>query len=102
MYQGQTVFAQLMDFLPAHHFKRCVNRYDGNKGVRTFSCWDQFLCMAFAQLTYRESLRDIECCLRSLHQKLYHAGIKGNISGAPWPKPMRTAIGASTVISPKF
>jgi len=80
MYQGQTVFAQLMDFLPSHHFTRCVNRYDGNKGVRTFSCWDQFLCMAFAQLTYRESLRDIECCLRSLHQKLYHAGIKGNIS----------------------
>ena len=69
-----------MDFLPLHHFRRCVGHYDGNKGVRTFSCWDQFLCMAFAQLTYRESLRDIECCLRSLHQKLYHAGIKGYIS----------------------
>jgi len=69
-----------MDFLPLHHFRRCVGHYDGNKGVRTFSCWDQFLCMAFAQLTYRESLRDIECCLRSLYQKLYHTGIKGNIS----------------------
>lgn len=80
MYQGKTVFAQLMDFFPLHHFRRCVVRYNGNKGVRTFSCWDQFLCMAFAQLTYRESLRDIECCLRSLHQKLYHAGIKGTIS----------------------
>ena len=80
MYQGKTVFSQLMDFLPLHQFRRCVQCHDGNKGVRTFTCWDQFLCMAFAQLTYRESLRDIESCLRSLHQKLYHAGIKGNIS----------------------
>ena len=66
MYQGQTVFAQLMDFLPSHNFKRCVNRYDGNKSVRTFSCWDQFLCMAFAQLTYRESLRDTVYALDAL------------------------------------
>lgn len=80
MYQGKTVFSQLMDFLPLHQFRRCVQGHDGNKGVRTFTCWDQFLCMAFAQLTYRESLRDIESCLRSLHQKLYHAGIKGHIS----------------------
>ncbi len=61
-------------------FRKCVERYNGNKGVRSFSCWDQFLCMAFAQLTYRESLRDIECCLRSMPEKLYHMGIKGNIS----------------------
>lgn len=80
MNQGKTVFSQLMDFLPRHHFRKYVHRYGGDKGVRTFTCWDQYLCMAFAQLTYRESLRDIEACLRSLNQKLYHAGIKGTIS----------------------
>ena len=80
MYQGQTIFSQLMDFIPIHKFRRCVNRYHGNKGVRTFTCLDQFLCMAFAQLTYRESLRDIECCLRAMQEKLYHIGIRGKIS----------------------
>jgi hypothetical protein len=70
MYQGSTIFSQIMDFFPMHHFRKCIERYDGNKGTRTFSCWDQFLCMAFAQLTYRESLRDIECCLRAM-QKNY-------------------------------
>ena len=80
MYQGTTVFSQIMDFIPMHRFRKCVERYNGNKGIRSFSCWDQFLCMAFAQLTYRESLRDIECCLRSVPEKLYHIGIKGNIS----------------------
>jgi hypothetical protein len=59
MYQGRTVFSQILDFLPMHKFRQCVNRYNGNKGVRTFTCLDQFMCMAFAQLTYRESLRDI-------------------------------------------
>ncbi len=80
MYQGRTIFSQLMDFLPMHKFRQCVNRYNGNKGIRTFTCLDQFLCMAFAQLTYRESLRDIECCLRAMHEKLYHMGIRGKIS----------------------
>ena len=80
MYQGKTIFSQVIDFLPRHKFRQCVNRYNGNKGVRTFTCMDQFMCMAFAQLTYRESLRDIENCLRSTHRKLYHVGINGNIS----------------------
>ncbi len=80
MYDGKIVFSQLMDFLPEHRFSKCVEQYKGNYHIRTFSCWDQFLCMSFAQLTYRESLRDIEACLRSLNNKLYHIGIRGNIS----------------------
>lgn len=77
---GETVFSQLMDFLPMHEFRKCVQRYDGNYKVKSFSCFDQFLCMAFAQLTYRESLRDIEVCLRSMQKKLYHIGIRGKVS----------------------
>ncbi len=77
---GKTVFAQVIDFLPKRQFRRCVERYKGNYRVRSFTCFDQFLCMAFAQLTYRESLRDIECCLRAMKDKCYHAGIRGNIS----------------------
>ncbi|MDX1763154.1 MAG: IS4 family transposase [bacterium] len=77
---GRTVFAQLMDFVPAYEFRQCVERYKGNYKVKTFSCWDQFLCMAFAQLTYRESLRDIEACLRVAKTKLYHMGIRGKVS----------------------
>ncbi len=80
MYQGKTIFSQVIDFIPGHKFRQCVNRYNGNKGVRTFTCMDQFMSMAFAQLTYRESLRDIESCLRSMHRKLYHVGINGKIS----------------------
>ena len=80
MYQGATVFAQIMDFLPKHKFRKCVDRYGGNYRTRSFSCFDQFMCMAFAQLTYRESLRDIECCLRTMHEKLYHMGIRGKVS----------------------
>ena len=80
MYQGKTIFSQVMDFLPMHSFRQCVNRYNGNKGVKKFSCLDQFMCMAFAQLTYRESLRDIECCLRSMQRKLYHMGIRSKIA----------------------
>ena len=75
-----TVFAQLMDFLPMRTFRECVQRYRGNYKVRRFSCLDQFLCMAFAQLTYRESLRDIEACLRAVQTKLYHMGIRGKVS----------------------
>jgi hypothetical protein len=80
MHRGKTVFAQLMDFIPAQEFRRCVNRYQGNYKVSNFSCWDQFLCMAFAQLTYRESLRDIETCLRALGSHLYHLGIRGHVA----------------------
>jgi hypothetical protein len=78
--QGQTVFSQIIDFLPQKKFRQCVNRYSGNYRVRSFKCYDQLLCMAFAQLTYRESLRDIECCLRAMHEKLYHMGIRGKVS----------------------
>jgi transposase len=77
---GQSLFAQLMDHLPSHEFRKCVQRYGGNYRVRSFSCWDQFLCMAFAQLTFRESLRDIVACLRSQERRLYHLGIRGAVS----------------------
>ena len=80
MHSGQMIFAQLMEFLPRHEFNACVRRYGGDRRPRGFSCRDQFLCLAFAQLTYRRSLRDIETCLRSLGAKLYHAGFRGNIS----------------------
>ena len=80
MYTGRIVFAQLLDCLPRHEFHQCVRRYCGHHRVRRFSCFDQFLCLAFAQLTYRESLRDIETCLRALQPKLYHAGIRGAIA----------------------
>ena len=80
MNKGSTVFAQVLDFLPMHQFRRCVDRYQGNYRVRSFTCFDQYLCMAFAQLTYRESLRDIECCLRAMDKKLYHTGFRGKIS----------------------
>ena len=79
MNQGRTVFAQLISFLSHNEFNRCVARYGGNKSVRSFSCWDQFLTMAFAQLTYRESLRDIEVCLAAQRYKLYHAGFSGPV-----------------------
>ena len=80
MYSGQIVFAQLMEFLPRHDFSRCVRRYHGDARNRGFSCRDQFLAMAFAQLTFRESLRDIETCLRAVGPKLYHAGFRGKVS----------------------
>ena len=80
MNRGQTVFSQVIDFLPQNKFRKCVNRYSGNYRVRSFTCYNQLLCMAFAQLTYRESLRDIECCLRAMQEKLYHMGIRGKVS----------------------
>lgn len=80
MHEGRFVFAQLMDFLPKHQFDVCVKRYHGNRRLRTFSCYDQFLCMAFAQLAYRESLRDTVACLRKQKSKLFHAGIRGTVS----------------------
>jgi len=80
MFTGKLVFAQLMDFLPLHTFRRCVQRYPSPRVTKTFSPLDQFLCMAFAQLTFRESLRDIEVCLRSHKAKLYHLGIRGHVA----------------------
>jgi hypothetical protein len=80
MFTGKLVFAQLMDFLPLHTFRRCVQRYPSPRVTKTFSSLDQFLCMAFAQLTFRESLRDIEVCLRSHKAKLYHLGIRGHVA----------------------
>ena len=80
MNSGKTIFSQTMDFLPTYEFRQCVERYNGNYKNKSFSCWDQFLCLAFAQLTYRESLRDIQACLRGAQQRLYHMGIRGNVS----------------------
>src|ERR1019366_6265125 len=80
MFTGKLVFAQLMDFLPLHTFRRCVQRYPSPRVTKTFSSLDQFLCMAFAQLTFRENLRDIEVCLRSHKAKLYHLGIRGHVA----------------------
>ena len=80
MNQGRTVFSQLISFLPDREFRRCVERYRGDIRLRGFSCWDQYLAMAFAQLTYRESLRDIEACLRSMQGKLYHLGFRGKVA----------------------
>ena len=80
MNSGRTVFSQLMDFVSPYEFRKCVERYRGEYKVKEFTCWNQFLCMAFAQLTYRESLRDIEACLRSVPIKLYHLGIRGKVA----------------------
>jgi hypothetical protein len=80
MYTGKIVFSQVMEHLPLHAFHQCVSRYKGDFKVKEFSCLDQYLCMAFAQLTYRESLRDIEACLRAQQGKLYHMGIRASVS----------------------
>ncbi len=80
MYTGKLVFSQAMDHLPLHTFRRCVQRYDGNRYIKHFTCQDQFCCMAFAQLTYRESLRDIEACLKAQSNKLYHMGIRSKVA----------------------
>ena len=80
MNSEQTIFSQLMDIIPQYEFSKCVERYKGNYKIKSFSCWDQFLCMAFAQLTFRESLRDIQACLRASQQKLYHMGFRGKVS----------------------
>jgi hypothetical protein len=80
MNTGRTVFSQLIEYTPSKEFQKCVGRYRGDSHLRDFSCWDQFLAMAFAQLTYRESLRDIEACLRSMSGKLYHMGWRGKVA----------------------
>jgi len=77
---NKTVFSQIIEFIPNYEFDKCIRRYHGNYRTRHFKCWDQFLCMSFAQLSYRESLRDIEACLNAQPNKLYHMGIKGNVS----------------------
>ena len=126
MNSGKYIFSQILDFLPMYDFKMCIDRYKGNFNVRTFTCFDQFICMAFAQLTYRDSLRDIEVCLRSMEKKLYHIGIRGKVSRstlaeanenrdwriylesevkfleALWLKQMKIEIGVFTAISPIF
>lgn len=80
MNQGWTVVSQIIAHLPDRSFRRIVARYQGNRRVRSFSCWDQLLCMTFARITYRESLRDIEACLRALGDGLYHMGLRGRVS----------------------
>src|SRR5881397_3122287 len=80
MNTGRTVFSQLVEFLPHQQFQKCVDRYGGDRYLKHLSCWDQYLAMAFAQLTYRESLRDIEACLRSVSGKLYHMGFRGKVA----------------------
>lgn len=80
MNTSPTIFSQIMDFMPLHEFRKCVRRYHGDFKVKSFSCFDQFLCLAFAQLTYRESLRDIESCLRAMQSRLYHMGFRGRVS----------------------
>lgn len=80
MNSGKSIFSQLMDFVPRYELHKCVQRYNGHHKVKSFSCWDQFLTMAFAQLTYRESLRDIQACLRAAGTKLYHLGIRSRVS----------------------
>lgn len=80
MNSGRTIFSQFMDFIPKYEFNKCVERYRGNYKIKSFTCWEQYLCMTFAQFTYRESLRDIEACLRATREKLYHMGIRGKVS----------------------
>src|SRR5437773_10612545 len=80
MNAGRTIFSQVLDHLPWYEFQKCVTRYRGDYQQKSFSCWDQYLCMSFAQLTYRESLRDIEACLRSMSPKLYHMGLRGRVA----------------------
>lgn len=80
MHTGQFVFSQLLEFLPRWHLRECIRRHRGNHRIKTFSCFDQFLVMAFAQLTFRQSLRDIETCLRAQAAKLYHIGLRGSVA----------------------
>jgi hypothetical protein len=79
MNSGKNVFSQVMEFLPIYEFRKCVKRYNGEYKVKSFSCMDQFLCMAFAQLTYRDSLRDIVLCLKTMQPRLYHMGIRSKV-----------------------
>ncbi len=80
MNQGRSLFSQILQYLPHYELAKCVAQYDGNRRVRSFSCHDQLLCMAFAQMTFRDSLRDTVCCLRASGTTLYHMGIRGRVS----------------------
>ena len=80
MHSGRFVFSELISHLAHKEFQKCVTRYDGDSHHRSFSCWDQYLAMSFAQLTYRESLRDVEACLGAMQSKLYHLGIRGKVA----------------------
>ena len=100
MYQGKIIFSQIMDHLPIHTFRRKVQQYQGNRYVKNFSCLDQYLSMAFAQLTFRESLRDIEACLRAQRSKLFHMGIRVRSQEAHWQMPMNDVTGVSMQILP--
>ena len=91
MNTGQTIFAQLMEFIPTCQFQLCVDRYYGHRYVKGFSCWDQFLCLAFAQLTYRHSLRDIEACLRAQPAKLDPMGFRLMLENTPRLRPVSLA-----------
>jgi hypothetical protein len=99
---GRTVFSQLIQNLPEKEFQKCVARYNGDSNFRGFSCWDQLLAMAFAQLTYRESLGDIESCLRALQSKLYHMGSAAKCRARRWPMPTNHTIGESLRSSLKY
>src|SRR3989442_9678806 len=92
---GRAVFSKLMEHLPSYEFQKCVACYYGDSYFRGLSCLDQYLAMAFAQLTYRESLRDIEACLRSVGPKLYHMGLRGKYRTPRWPTPTSGTTGAS-------
>lgn len=80
MHQGRLVFSQIMDFIPRYEFKKCVNKYQGDYKVQNYTCWQHYLCMAFAQLTYRESLRELVTCLHAMQPKLYHMGFRSSLS----------------------
>lgn len=95
MNDGKSIFSQLIGFLPDREFRRCVARYEGDRYTKKLFCWEQFLAMAFAQLVYRESLRDIEACLGAIGPKLYHMDLGSAVARSTWPTPTRTAIGAS-------
>src|SRR5208282_3998783 len=95
MNAGKAIFSQLTDWIHPEQFRRCVQRYDGDHRVHNFSCWDQFLAMTFAQLTYRDSLADIEVCLRSRHDQLYRLGFRSTVRTARWPTPTASVTGAS-------
>ena len=101
MHEGKLVFSQLTDYLPLHTFRRCVQRYQGEQYVKKFRCLDQYLVMAFAQLTYREGLRGIEACLRAQQNKLYHMGIRTRVSRSTWQMPTNNETGGSTPTSPR-
>jgi len=102
VHSRRLIFAQVVDVLPLAEFRACMAHYQGNYTVRGFSCLDQFPCLAFAQLAYRESLRDIETCLRAMQRTRYQMGIRGDVAWSTWPVPTRSETGASWPPSPRF